>query len=885
MTQPAVSGPGGSWPDVVADALAAPAGARWHRVALQVNPYGYHGRSAPSTRFSDDQSYNEAIVRACRQGNIELIAITDHWAVRTAEGLTRAAEEAGIVVLPGFEAVSSEGIHLLVLFERGTGSGEVDAAIGACGGTPGCPSGEPGNSYEEIVRCAVGRSALVIPAHVNGPNGLFTSLQGQALIRAWRNEDVHAVAISPGQPLNTLQERVLQNEEREYQRTHPPAQLYADDINDPARLGTEGGTCWVKMSTPSLTALDLATRTPETRIMLTDPALAPHPGIETISWEGGFLDGVRMRLSDSLTCLVGGRGTGKSTIIESIRYALGVSPIGEEATRDHRGLVENVLVAGTKISMLVRGGAGEFVVERSVPDPPVVRDASGTALASRPTDVLGAVEVFSQHELAELADSRDYIARLLQRIFGDATEPASHLPTRLRRNREAIVAGGRQLDEINDALDELPRLQEALTHFHSAHIDERLDERTRIDRERRILDTAAARAEDVLTAAQPLRDEGLLDHAFASSAALGELPNAETLARIADVLGTLNAEVTTATTAIDNAVAAARTELASIEAEWSAATAPAREQYDSVLRSLQDSGLDASRYLATQRAVQSLAPLADQRHQIEARIAALYTERRQLLAELGDHASAKWRKLGDACRAANDALRGIVRVQPQFSTDRREFVTLIENAVSGQRAQIKSAVQQKNFSPRALADACRAGPEHLAGFDIRGAQATNLVAAGEELFLQLEEMTVGLAAAAELNVGSAAEPDFRDLDELSKGQKATALLLLLLATLPGTLIVDQPEDDLDNRFIWEGVVPRIRALKGKRQLVFSTHNANIPVLGDAELMIVLESASGKGRITEGGAGSLDDHTVLALAGEILEGGPNAFQRRRYLYGY
>jgi hypothetical protein len=70
-----------------------------------------------------------------------------------------------------------------------------------------------------------------------------------------------------------------------------------------------------------------------------------------------------------------------------------------------------------------------------------------------------------------------------------------------------------------------------------------------------------------------------------------------------------------------------------------------------------------------------------------------------------------------------------------------------------------------------------------------------------------------------------------------------------------------------------------------RQLVFSTHNANIPVLGDAELLVVLESAGRKGHIAEGGAGSLDDQVVLNLAGEILEGGPDAFRRRRYLYGF
>ncbi len=639
------------------------------------------------------------------------------------------------------------------------------------------------------------------------------------------------------------------------------------------------------MSTPSLTALDLATRTEETRIMLVDPALSPPPAIETISWKGGFLDGVRLRLSDSLTCLVGGRGTGKSTIVESIRYALGIGPLGEGASRDHRGLVENVLVAGTKSSMRGRGGAGEFVIERSVPDPPVVRDASGTVLASRPADVLGPVEVFSQHELAELADSRDYVAHLLRRVSGTGTEPASSLPTQRGHNREAILGARRQLAEIDEALDELPRLQEALIRFRGAHLDERLDERTRIDRERRVLDTASARLEDALAATHPLRDEGLLDGAFASPAALRELPNAAIVARIADVLGSLQADVPAAATAIDRAVAAARTALSSIEAQWSAATAPVREHYDAVLRSLQSAGLDASRYLATQRAVDRLAPFADQRRPVDARISALSTERRQLLAELGDHVSAQRRKLVQACNVVNGALAGTVRVRPQPSMNRRELVALIEKSVAGQRSQIKAAAQQESFSPRALADACRAGPEQLDAFGIRGAQAAHLLAAGEELFLRLEEMTIGLAAAVALNVGSASTPDFRDLEDLSKGQKATALLLILLATLPGPLIVDQPEDNLDNRFIWEGVVPRVRALKGKRQLVFSTHNANIPVLGDAELMVVLESTAGKGRIAPGGVGSLDNETVLFLAGEILEGGPDAFQRRRYLYGF
>jgi hypothetical protein len=256
-----------------------------------------------------------------------------------------------------------------------------------------------------------------------------------------------------------------------------------------------------------------------------------------------------------------------------------------------------------------------------------------------------------------------------------------------------------------------------------------------------------------------------------------------------------------------------------------------------------------------------------------------------LLAELADAAAVDRARIATACRAAGEALLGVVRVRPVPSADRGAILALIES-IRGQRTQIKQAVESADFSPRSLADAARSGPDALAErFDIRGAQATSLAAGGEALFLQLEELTVPTAAQASLNVATQGGSDFRPLHDLSQGQKATALLLLLLTASHGPLIIDQPEDDLDNRFIWEGVVPRLRELKSTRQLVLSTHNANIPVLGDAELVIALEAVGRKGRVIPHGAGSLDEEPVRLLAEQILEGGREAFDRRRYLYGF
>jgi ABC-type cobalamin/Fe3+-siderophores transport system ATPase subunit len=128
----------------------------------------------------------------------------------------------------------------------------------------------------------------------------------------------------------------------------------------------------------------------------------------------------------------------------------------------------------------------------------------------------------------------------------------------------------------------------------------------------------------------------------------------------------------------------------------------------------------------------------------------------------------------------------------------------------------------------------------------------------------------------------------RDLAELSSGQKATALLLLLFAQGGRPLVLDQPEDDLDNRFVYEDVVSLLRDEKGvadparRRQIIAATHNANIPVNGDAELVLSLADDGGHCQVRT--RASIDDPTVREEIRTVLEGGAEAFRRRAEKYG-
>jgi hypothetical protein len=122
--------------------------------------------------------------------------------------------------------------------------------------------------------------------------------------------------------------------------------------------------------------------------------------------------------------------------------------------------------------------------------------------------------------------------------------------------------------------------------------------------------------------------------------------------------------------------------------------------------------------------------------------------------------------------------------------------------------------------------------------------------------------------------------DYKDSAALSTGQKCTTILPILLMESERPLLIDQPEDNLDNAFVFETIVQSIAEVRGRRQLIFVTHNPNIPVLGDAARVFALRSTGRAASVAN--AGTVDD-----VAGEImtiLEGGRVAFEARRERYG-
>lgn len=863
-------------------------GAHWIRAALQVNPFSYEGRNAPKNHFADEDAYNTALLDECEALDIKLIGITDHWCVDSAAGLIEAAAKRDIVALPGFEANSSEGIHILVLFEANTPVATVNAAIGRCGAVPGCANGTTGEAYATIMERMTAAGALPIPAHVNtSPAGLLTTRSGQPLATMILHDELHAIGITPTAEAARDQQAVVDGTGI-FERVHPLAVIHADDVMGPRQLRTPGSSSWFKVSSLSLESLKLAVRTPETRVSLEDPVAKPRPSIKSVSWVGGYLDGITVPVSDDLTALIGGRGAGKSTVIESIRYALDIKPISKQMVKDHQSMVDHVLNAGTIVRVEVESvtpTVQRFVIEREVPHPPVVLDGSGDRTKQTPGDTVGPVEVFGQHELAELASDSGSIAALVRRFDGSESEDPGFaaVRTKLRQNREDLKRAEEAKSALEADLERAERLEEQVSHYEKTDVPAKLAGQQRLSEDEAVFKEGSTRLASARKAHTVYLQSSEISDLQAALDNVDGAPQAARLERVGIALATLHRTLTDLGAQATAALDAAQKEIADARDEWHEATIAEKAGYGEVLRELTEKGLEPAKFVSTKDELAKLKASKPRLTAQETKVTNLLKARDELLGELRRHETRATEHLHAAVRTANAATGGVVVVRPTPATDREHVIDVIKQRVSGARTQIVAAVQDSAFSPRALADAIRGGTNELAKLDIKGAQAANLIAAGEDLARELEELSVGLAVEVLLRVDDVA--GLRTMDQLSKGQRATALLLLLLGASDAPLIIDQPEDDLDNNFVYKGVVKNLRALKGKRQVVASTHNANVPVLGDAELIVALESDGTHGKPAEGGVGSLDDRTIRALAENILEGGPAAFNARHHLYGF
>ena len=871
--------------------------AQFWKCALQVNPHAYSANYRGKDHGLDASTYAVALRDACLTESIQVVGLADHGSVDDAEIMRKVLVDAGIVVFPGFEVATTEKVHWVCLFSEDVSEQKLERYLGSLSLTNPEDGVRPSNlGGKQLLQCVEDLGGFCFAAHATLDSGLlngkFNNLWVDARLRA---------AQIPGKidDLPQKYKSIALNKNIEYKRDYPAAFINAKDVAKPDDLCDPRASTFIKMTRPCFASFLMAFKDPESRVRLSDD-LQEHfySQIDSISIEGGYFDGLSAKVSGHLNAVIGGRGTGKSTLLECLRYAMDVPHKSEDAIRQGDQIVrENLGKAGGRVVLQLRSAANHmkpYTVIRRYGEPPRVIDEQGNESRLHPgRDLLPGIEVYGQNEIHELARSPGALTRVLDRFLPESAEQQVRLDSalrKLRENSERLAKAQEQKDEIERHIAQLPKLEEQVRQFKEQGLEEKLKQVPLLEKERqlgpRILEEVK-RTRD----GQRQFDESLPDLVFLSDKALEILPHAELLQRGRALLETLSATLRQKLGEIDKAIGETETSLGGLVAELTQALANAETELEAEFAELPavagKDGKEIGRaYQRLLREIEQVRPSQTRLKTVDALVNELEQGRRNLLGEISDIRSARTAAKQKAVKGLNKRLAGKLRISivpDGLHQPLREFLQGLPGVGEKKTEWVDDA---QDLTVMGLVVAIREGKDALLGkqWGLTSGVAETLTRMTAAQVYGLEAIDLEDRVGLELNVSHTGD-QYRALDRLSTGQQCTAILHLLLLDNPDPLVMDQPEDNLDNAFIAERIVQELRAAKTERQFLFATHNANIPVFGDAEWIGVCSASEDRAEMPVNAQGSIDMPAIRDQVANILEGGKEAFMQRKEKYGF
>jgi len=618
--------------------------------------------------------------------------------------------------------------------------------------------------------------------------------------------------------------------------------------------------------------------------------------LDRIELNGGFLPGLKLTLPHGLICIIGPRGSGKSTLAEALRFAI-KGTVG--ASKPRLDLLQANIGGSGLVTLVARTEtAGTYTIRRGYKQAAVLLSADGRTVPNvdldrgtfLPLDAYNGPEIeaiadeaLGERRRALLDDLRGEQLSSIHLSLGEHRRALEANADRIRAARRSINDLSERIEEIGDARARLtavgPLPQNAASAEYTAASRQQqcnTRERKRIDDALATLSSLRRDAESFKQRVSDPKQSTIVDETSANSVFLLEKQTAlrESLDSALAQSNSVIASIERAQTLLENT----KTSLSTIHAQQAADLA----QLQQVHREADE------RYrvrLDLEQSVQKLQEIEAEQSLRKNELAQLLADRKLLKAKfLLEREQVSELRDSVATELQRETGRK-VRIRVLRNADNLAYRTLLTEGLKGARVRNHDEILDSllQLRPEQLAQFIQTDDQvafdEACGFGVE--RTRKILDAFRENVdpLELEVVDIEDQVRIELNVATINEPIFKDAAELSRGQKCTALLPLLLARTNNPLIIDQPEDNLDNHFIYETVVNSIQRLKGKRQMIFITHNANIPVLADAELVIVMNSDGKVGYVEK--SGSVDECRDEIV--DLLEGGRKAFELRRERY--
>lgn len=669
-----------------------------------------------------------------------------------------------------------------------------------------------------------------------------------------------------------------------FMREHRQILFHASDSYSPDQVGYRH--TWIKLASPYIEALRQAFIASDSRVRIgfhrnrhgeleeiadpPDVTLTDRPWLKsvTIKGRGASFFGSHnagspevFHFSPDLTCIIGGSMTGKSTLLDGLRVHIGVKLPDEKIIREEvekRG--RSLFLAGS---------------------PDVVLDCPGSDPTAPPCRQWPAV-FFAQSELRDLAKRPEAVESILARLVPSEKDEIESRAARLAGLDGELATLARRLAELDEQVGDATQAEKRARRAREeldALAEAGVDQLHRAGRDHRSWREGHQRAADLhgqlieLLSAVASFEAPEVGKELAERLRREEIDSADLKVGLEEVISNLA-----------NAAEKLTEWLAEAERITELVGTREAEVRIEVERRLAAEGFDASRlreFQALHQQASLLSSYEANRKESEQRLVGserrfeeLREERRKLVAEQRDAFDRV------AAQIESDFEGGIL-VQRKECGDTAQLEALLYGlAQRGVSRWWNDLDSDKRPDPQCLLEALR---EDQLG-DWRMSEAVQ--ATFRETMTRARRWELAAIRCPDryhlqlrLEDGSA-----RRLDQLSGGQRVSLLLSLLLKTADvRPLVIDQPEDELDSRFLFRTVLPALKKLKGRRQVIVATHNANIVVNGDADMVVQLEATAHHGRV--GCSGAIEKPAVRNAIVRTVDGGRQAFRLRRLKYGF
>jgi len=881
-------------------------GANWVKVDFHLHSPYVHSFKLPSgTNLEKDldnlvNSYLEKLV----EKEIRIAAITDYQQIRKDffKKLQVKAREKAIYVFPGVELSVNygKGLHILIIFEYDQEIDGINDYIKSLDQRPHENLIKNDRSHRDInlqkdlkvvlEEIKSNFNCLIIFPHPNDKNGLLSSFQPKEAAEFL----IFADAI----------EFIDENDKNRIVSTRVLNKSFFTNLavienTDPKSLGEIGckqridktRCTYIKLSSVSLNAIRIAFQDPSLRVRLYEKPEETGDKIETIEISGAkFLKDVKINFNSNLNCLIGGRGVGKSAIIESIRYCLDLPSYAEKSFREE--FVKSVVGSGGKITLRLLKRYGDkkisYTVSRVIGQQPIVEEKNipPNELFEENIPIL-----LGQKELYVLSNNQDFQRKLVDQLIGDEIKKKkiefSKKLNLLKENGDKLLNLQDKLIQKENDEQRLKTLNEHIKTFEELGVAQKMKELAQLTRDNNILKTAISNfksvRKDLIKQYQGYIQE---INNIQNSLFSGESPERELLLNAGKILNEYKKYLESQLKDFSNSSSEVEKKLDNILTDWNNRFEINRKKSEEIKKELSAKGLSPDKYEILIQEKTRLEPLVKEYAKIEKQKQQLELEREALKKDVQKerHYLFEFRK--ERIEKINKQLSGRVKLEISYQSDKKEFKDKLVSLLYGSKVS-EDAVSRIIDNEKITIDGVElskiieAGVEQLkTNFQLTDAMAKRITDwfKDRNKLYQLETLFPEDLITIKLKVGE----EYKPFEKLSDGQKATALLILLFSQEKRILIIDQPEEDLDNRFIYDDIVVMLREMKNKRQLIFATHNANIPVLGDAEQIFVLDVETDQCKIRN--FGSIDKISITEDIKKIMEGGEEAFKKRIQKYG-